>query len=50
MDHALSMGEWEQQRCASRVMNAGPDAVIWVLNVIRSLILRCGGLDSRSGR
>jgi hypothetical protein len=32
MDHALMKADWEQQRCASTVMNGGPAAVIWALD------------------
>jgi len=38
MDPALTMAEWEWQQCASTVMNGGPIAVFWVLEIWRSLM------------
>ena len=50
MGHAVTMAEWEQQQCASTIMNGGPAAVSWAPDVWRASMPSCGQLNSRSGR
>jgi hypothetical protein len=50
LDHLLATAEWMQQQCTTTVMNGAPAAVISVLDIGKSLMLRGGRLDSLSGR
>jgi hypothetical protein len=48
MDHVQMTAEWEQQHSTSTIMNGGPAAVIWALEVWNSLMPSGGRLDSHS--
>jgi len=48
MDRAQTMAEWDPQQCACKEMNGGPAAVIWALDMWRSLMPSCGRSDSHS--